>query len=167
MSAMIRSAIIVLVVLLQACGGGSGSKNPGGISSSSISSSSSSVAASLPADFPTGTVESLPVLNITTEGNAPILSKETYVNASFTLTGDGITAVEGDTEIRGRGNSTWAWDKKPYRLKLSSSTEILGMPASKHWVLLANYADKTLMRNDIAFMFSRSLGMDTHPPTAT
>ena len=33
------------------------------------------------------------------------------------------------------------------------------MPSSKHWVLLANYADKTLVRNDTAFTFSRSLGL--------
>jgi len=118
---------------------------------------------SLPADFPIGTVNALPMLNITTDGGAAIQSRETYINARFALTGEGITAVEGVTEIRGRGNSTWDWDKKPYRLKLSSSTEMLGMPASKHWVLLAEYADKTLMRNDIAFMFSRSLGMEYTP----
>jgi hypothetical protein len=103
------------------------------------------------------------VLNITTDGGATILSKEIYVNASFTLSGEGITTVAGVTEIRGRGNSTWDWVKKPYRLKLSSATEILGMPASKHWVLLANYADKTLMRNDVAFMFSRYTGMEYTP----
>jgi CotH protein. len=37
------------------------------------------------------------------------------------------------------------------------------MPKSKNWVLLANYADKTLIRNDIAFMFSRSLEMEYTP----
>jgi hypothetical protein len=63
-------------------------------------------------------------------------------------------------EIRGRGNSTWDWPKKPYRLKLTNSTSLLGMPASKHWVLLANYADKTLVRNDTAFMFSEQMGME-------
>lgn len=175
MTAIIRFSILGLAVLLQACGGGSGSKDPAanssilassiaamssaaGIESSSYS--SSSVASSMPADFPVGTVEALPLLKITTDGGAPILSKEIYVNGSFELTGEGITPAEGILEIRGRGNSTWSWDKKPYRLKLANSTEILGMPASKHWVLLANYADKTLMRNDIAFMFSRSLGME-------
>ncbi|MDO8341916.1 MAG: CotH kinase family protein [Cellvibrio sp.] len=169
MPAIIRFSIIVLTVLLQACGGGSGSKDSVASSATlassvaaiiSSSNSSSSFASSMPADFPVGTVETLPVLKITTDGAAPILSKETYVNATFSLTSEGAAAVEGTTEIRGRGNSTWSWVKKPYRLKLTNSTEMLGMPASKHWVLLANYADKTLVRNDIAFMFSRNLGME-------
>ncbi len=172
MAALIRYSIVVLVVLLQACGGGSSSKDPvassstpassvAAVSSSAnVSSSSSSVASSTPADFPVGIAETLPVLSITTNGGAPILSKETYVGGSFALTGEGVTSAEGALEIRGRGNSTWGWVKKPYRLKLSNSTEMLGMPASKHWVLLANYADKTLMRNDVAFMLSRHLGME-------
>lgn len=177
MTAINRFSLIFLLVLLQACGGGgggsSGSKSsaakssvaPSSVaavvsSSSSSSSAISSSAASMPADFPRGTVETLPVLNITTTGSAPIVSKETYLTGTFALTGENITSADGTLEVRGRGNSTWAWDKKPYRLKLTNSVEMLGMPASKHWVLLANYADKTLMRNDIAFMFSRSVGME-------
>lgn len=178
MAAINRFSLIILLVLLQACGGGGSSDSKSSvakssvaavassnnssssvISSSSVSSVSSS-ATSMPADFPIGTAESLPVLNITTTGNAPIVSKENYLTGTFALTGENITAADGTLEIRGRGNSTWSWVKKPYRLKLTNSVDMLGMPASKHWVLLANYADKTLMRNDIAFMFSRSLGME-------
>lgn len=173
-----RLLLIVVLALLQACGGGgSGSKDsnppatsaattsaPASTSSSTSSSSktSSSVAtsSSTPAFFPVGTAETLPVLDLTTDGAAPILSKEDYIKGSFALSGTGVTAASGTLEVRGRGNSTWVWPKKPYRLKLTTSTSLLGMPASKHWVLLANYADKTLMRNDIAFMFSNSVGME-------
>jgi hypothetical protein len=102
----------------------------------------------------------MPALNIKTENLMPINSKENYLNGEFTLTDANGEKVEGTLEIRGRGNSTWDWLKKPYRLKLTSSTEMLGMPASRHWVLLANYADKTLIRNDLAFMFSRHSGME-------
>ncbi|RYZ81189.1 MAG: hypothetical protein EOO68_36240, partial [Moraxellaceae bacterium] len=121
--------------------------------------SSSSVASSVHADLPVGTVEVLPVLSITTAGAAPIVSKDDYLLGDFSLDVAGAASVQGSLEVRGRGNSTWSWPKKPYRLKLTTSTALLGMPASKHWVLLANYADKTLMRNDIAFMLSRHLGM--------
>lgn len=169
MSAVIRILVTVSILALCACGGSSGGKGNGGnassltVISSSVSSSSSSIA--IPEDFPKGTVEALPSLSITTDGAAPIVSKENYVTGQFTLNGEGVEQTTGTMEIRGRGNSTWSWPKKPYRLKLTNSTSLLGMPASKHWVLLANYADKTLMRNDITFMFSNSLGMEYTPRT--
>lgn len=182
-------SLSIFVCVLQACGGGSGSSTPGAtsqqttsaatfssssqqssieaVSSSSqqtsLASSSSTSQSSIPADFPVGTAEALPVLDITTTGAAPIVSKEDYLMGSFSLSADGQNTLSGGLEIRGRGNSTWSWVKKPYRLKLTSSTQLLGMPASRHWVLLANYADKTLMRNDIAFRFGRSLGMEYSP----
>jgi hypothetical protein len=136
------------------------SSSTSSLSSSSSSFSSSSSQYSETTDIPVGTADALPVLNLNTDGSAPIVSKENYINGSFSLTEAGSTTVEGDLEVRGRGNSTWGWPKKPYRLKLTHSTSLLGMPASKHWVLLANHADKTLMRNNIAFMLSKSLGME-------
>jgi len=182
--------LLVSILVLQACGGGGGggktdSSTPivssvssvASVAASSSSSSTSSVASvvssssnsslasssSMPADFPQGTVENLPVLDLQTDNAVPIVSKEEYVKGSFSLTGEGLTAAQGTLEVRGRGNSTWDWVKKPYRLKLTTSTSLLGMPKGKNWVLLANYADKTLMRNDIAFMFSRTLGMAYTP----
>ena len=50
-------------------------------------------------------------------------------------------------EIRGRGNSTWGWPKKPYKIKLAEDAQLLGMTAeTDEWVLLANYADRTGLR---------------------
>jgi hypothetical protein len=43
---------------------------------------------------------------------------------------------------------------------------MLGMPANRHWVLLANYADKTLIRTDVAFDLSRRVGMEYTPRNA-
>lgn len=63
------------------------------------------------------------------------------------------------TQIKGRGNYTWKWDKKPYALKFDSKREVLGMPAHKRWVLLANWRDRTLLRNDAAFWLSKEAGM--------
>ena len=105
----------------------------------------------------------LPVLWIETEGEAPIESKEEYVRASFRLVEDVVTRSPGDTaqltgQIRGRGNSTWSLPKKPYRLKLDAKAPLLGMPADRSWVLLANYSDKTMVRNRTAMrMGSMSL----------
>jgi hypothetical protein len=53
--------------------------------------------------------------------------------------------------------------KKPYRLKLGNATELLGMPPNRHWVLLANYADKTLLRNDITFDLGRRMAFAYTP----
>ncbi len=102
----------------------------------------------------------LPVLKIATNSGADIVSKTTYVPGSITLTDTaGVVLVQGGMEVRGRGNTTWDFPKKPYRLKLTTSTSLLGMPANRHWVLLANYSDKTMLRTDLAFALSRMLGM--------
>lgn len=172
---LVRVLVIASSLLIYGCGGSNNggpaaSPQPATSSSQPASSSFQSTSAvvssassiALPDDFPRGTAESLPVLSITTTGAAPIVSKETYLTGEFNLAVDG-DAVSGSLEIRGRGNSTWDWVKKPYRLKLTNSTSLLGMPASKHWVLLANYADKTLIRNDLAFTFSNSIGMEYTP----
>jgi len=107
----------------------------------------------------------LPVLRVTTNGNQPITSREVYLAGSYTLTDTTAEKLaEGPLDIRGRGHSTWdLMPKKPYRVRLTTSTALMGMPASRHWVLLANYSDKTLLRNDVAFEFSRVLGMEWTP----
>lgn len=65
--------------------------------------------------------------------------------------------------LRGRGNSTWTFAKKPFKFKLKNSTDLLGMGANKHWVLLANAYDGTMVRNRIVGYMGRMLGMDFTP----
>ena len=96
----------------------------------------------------------LPVLYINTPNEAAIPNKlqDWLEGCEMRLyNSDGSIDYDGTTNIRGRGNSTWNYAKKPYALKLDSKTSILGMPKHKRWVLLANYLDRTLLRNDIAF----------------
>ena len=68
------------------------------------------------------------------------------------------------TQIKGRGNSTWKSDKKPYQIKLSTKTDLLQTGSedneTKTWVLLANYADLTVMRNTLIYNLGRELGME-------
>jgi len=97
-------------------------------------------------------------LYINTNGTA-ITSKDIYVSGTLKLTGNFKDVLfDGKTEVKGRGNSTWDMPKKPYRIKLDKKASLLGMPENKNWVLLANYADKTLMRNELAFSLSRTIG---------
>lgn len=65
--------------------------------------------------------------------------------------------------IRGRGNSTWSVDKKPYKIKLDVKQNLLGMGQNKHWVLLANYYDVTMLRNKVTYWLGRELGMEFTP----
>ena len=113
----------------------------------------------------------VPTIYINTEGGVPVVSKDDYVNAYVSVRGaaneeDNITEVL--TEIKGRGNSTWGMDKKPYRLKFDKKIKFLGNAAKeKNWVLLANYADKTLMRNALAFETARNMFEFGFTPSVT
>ena len=99
-------------------------------------------------------MSTLPVVYISTENGQEITDKENYIHADCKIQGNEEfestkLLYDGVTEIRGRGNFTWARPKKPYKLKLDKKTSIFGMDESKHWVLLANYADTSLMKNEL------------------
>ena len=91
----------------------------------------------------------LATVYVDTENGARIVSKEEYVPAALTvkLTDGGYDLEQVACSIRGRGNTTWEWPKKPYLIKLDKKEKVLGMPKHKRWILLANFMDRTLMRN--------------------
>jgi len=110
----------------------------------------------------------IPRVYINTEGAAPIVEKELYVKTDVRIEDidhfytDGVPFI-ASARIKGRGNSTWGMPKKPYRLNLDSKASVLGMSADKDWALLANYLDKTLLRNMAAFQIARIAGMSWTP----
>ncbi|MDH3352320.1 MAG: hypothetical protein OEM51_12300, partial [Gammaproteobacteria bacterium] len=82
----------------------------------------------------------LPIIYLNTEGGVSIESKEIYVPGTIRVDGwrlyDSIPEVT--MEIRGRGHSTWfLHPKKPYQMKLSDSSEFLGMLDNRKWLFLA------------------------------
>ena len=106
----------------------------------------------------------LPVLYLDTEGSAAIHSKTDYVNATLTVPAEGEAAAsELACQVRGRGNTTWGWPKKPYLVKLDKKASLFGMPAHKRWILLANFMDRTLMRNLVAMKVSSMTSLDWTP----
>ena len=112
-------------------------------------------------DYVTGAETAIPKLYITTEGGAPITSKEEYIRATVTLNGETVgDALSGaGARIRGRGNSTWRYfDKKPYRLKLDTAADLLGLGKEKDFVLLANAGDPTMLHNYTFFGLAALLG---------
>ena len=66
--------------------------------------------------------------------------------------------------IRGRGNSTWRLsDKKAFKFKLEQSEDLLSMGTNKHWVLLANAMDETLLHNRLVSYIGVRLGLEYTP----
>lgn len=112
-------------------------------------------------------VTNLPSIFITTTNSQVVSSKEVWVPGTLTVVSRDTTEnLNMSVEIRGRGNSTWGIAKKPYRIKLRNKTNLLNMPAhAKDWVLLANHADKTLIRNSVAYKIGSILGLDFTPAT--
>lgn len=108
----------------------------------------------------------LPVVSINTPGKQEVWSKDTWVEHS-TLWLDGMGRfedIEGvEVAIRGRGNSTWGYPKKPYALKFTEKQPVMGMPKHKRWVLLANYMDRTLLRNRVAFFLAAQTSLAWTP----
>ena len=101
----------------------------------------------------------LPVLYVYTPSAAPVTDKTTWIPDShaYLKEADGTIKDLGTASIRGRGNTTWNYAKKPYAFKLDKKAGLLGMPKDKRWDLLANYLDRTRLRNDVAFELGRRL----------
>ncbi|UVJ39173.1 CotH kinase family protein [Arthrobacter sp. CJ23] len=65
--------------------------------------------------------------------------------------------------VKSRGNFTWALEKKPYQIKFDTTTPVLGLPTAKTWILLANHADASLLRNKTAYDLAVEFGLPASP----
>lgn len=112
----------------------------------------------------------LPVVVVNQSNTMPVGENQTWV--SWTNTGlkvrhketewaeddvisiynpDGTIDVDAKVGgIRLRGNVTQEFPKKPFAIKFDKKQEVLGMPKHKRWCLLANWIDRTGIRNDVA-----------------
>lgn len=86
--------------------------------------------------------------------------KSLYYAVTVRIDGGGgypdLTATAA--QIRGRGNSTWNYIKKPYRIKFDKKTSVLGLTAAKNWVLLANYQYNAHLSGAIAMKAHQMVG---------
>jgi spore coat protein CotH len=111
----------------------------------------------------------LPIIYLNTSGNTPIDSKEDYVDGTVLIKGgrDFANVPLAVMEIRGRGNSTWGiHPKKPFQMKLDDKSTFLDMPSKKKWLFLAEYSDKTMLRNTITFEMGYLSNLDWTPKSA-
>ena len=114
----------------------------------------------------------LPVVRITTPSPRAMnqFRRDTWSIGAINMrveNADGTVDYEGTISMRGRGNGTWhepgtkskdgqTISKRPYAIKLlEEKDKILGMHKHKRWILLANYKDRTLLRNDAAYWLSK------------
>lgn len=77
-----------------------------------------------------------------------------------------LKSVDGlAMSMRGRGNSTWSayTEKKPFKIKLDKKADILGLGENKHWVLLANHFDSSLIKNRITAWLGDQMGFEFTP----
>jgi len=102
-------------------------------------------------------------------------NKDTSDSCSFYLGGGDSSlcdfaqsVVFTDTgTVKGRGNTSWNLPKKGYNIKLDHKASLLGMPEMTQWSLIANYEDKSLLRNMVAGYLADDAGlefnMQAHP----
>ncbi len=103
----------------------------------------------------------LPIVYINLDSNREVASKDVYEGGTIHIVGAGNVPglPEQRFEMHGRGNSSWGtFRKKPsYTFKLASKQSVGGMPDHKKWVMIGNYRDKTLLRNEVAWWCSQRL----------
>jgi len=107
----------------------------------------------------------LPVLYLDGDTAYDAVIKEEESTVSMRLEAEGYSVKElyrGGARIHLRGNSTAELSKRHFKLKLEEKAGLLGMGKSRHWVLLANAIDATLLRNQLAYELSRDLGAECY-----
>lgn len=69
----------------------------------------------------------------------------------------------GGDKIRGHGNSTWEYEKKPYNLYLSTPADLTGGGESTEFVLLANWIDLSELRNTLLYELANRVSGQWNP----
>jgi len=107
----------------------------------------------------------LPRLVIETEDFAQIRDRETEIPAKLQIWAEDAPESEIlNLTLRGRGNSSFTGMPKPsYKIEFEKKQEMFGMPKDKDWALIANSADKTLLKNFITYKLADWLGDDYSP----
>lgn len=114
----------------------------------------------------------IPQIHIQTLEQVDVTDKESYVDANLSLsafTSDNHPIPLLDNvpmQIRARGNSTLWMPKKSYRIKLENKSTMLFNHSENDWVLLANFADQTLIRTYLAHRLSEDMAMAFSPAAA-
>ena len=107
----------------------------------------------------------LPCVVVHVADNQEPVDKVNDLTASISIISEnGQNELYQPGTFRLRGNASMNFEKKPYRIKFDKKQNVLDAPAkAKKWTLIANYGDKTLMRNIVGFELSRRFGQSYTP----
>ena len=106
----------------------------------------------------------LPRIVIETEDFAGVRDRETEIPSKFQMYGEKAPETEVlDLTVRGRGNSSFKMPKYGMKLEFADKVSLLGMPKNRDWALVANFGDKTHLRNYMMSRLSEWLGAKYTP----
>ena len=106
----------------------------------------------------------LPRIVIETEDFAGIRDRETEIPSHLQIYGEKAAESEVfELTVRGRGNSSFKMPKYGLKLEFKDKVELFGMPKNRDWALIANYGDKTHLRNYMMTRLSEWLGAKYTP----
>lgn len=113
----------------------------------------------------------LPLIFLNTFGTAVTRDQKSFASVHITAPGPdgrarvtGLADFDGRAQIHYRGFSSLRYLKRSYTVRLRDDATnkvdapLLGLPKDSEWVLYAPYADKTLLRNVLAYDLSHTLG---------
>ncbi|NCA98646.1 MAG: hypothetical protein EOM08_12745 [Clostridia bacterium] len=106
----------------------------------------------------------LPVLYINVDLAAVYADKDDYQKGTLYLwqdkdDSDNLSLGPLDIELKGRGNSSWQDAKRSFHLQLDSKKNLLGLGENKHWLLLGQSSDLSLMKNKLFYDLSGDMGL--------
>jgi hypothetical protein len=113
----------------------------------------------------------IPALFISTASGSldAVHSDKEYKEAGSLLFADAAGGIRynGALEhIKIRGNSSIAFKKKNYQIKLTDSTDLLAFGKAKRWILTSCARDKSLLRNKITMDMAAYAGLACTPQSA-
>ena len=92
------------------------------------------------------------------EANFEAFKKKEKIDATLSVFSKDNLLEDASLTIKGRGNSSWFnAPKKSYTIKFKEKQKFLGFDSNKSFALIANYFDKTLLRNITAYSLAKKV----------
>jgi len=107
----------------------------------------------------------IPTVYVETFDGGDITSETEYKFCRLIRVDNGNVEFFDSVSIRGRGNASWGFSKKPYRLKFPNKIKFLGkgFANAKNWTLLSNGGEKLMFRNGLTSYVGALAGLTFNP----